>query len=83
MIESAMDNQALVKRSLLTAGVMVGSCVLFVGTLTLMAVTIVGHAVSPPGGDGASATVPDNTAPARAKVGGSIPAAAGASKPAK
>jgi hypothetical protein len=83
MIESAMDNQALVKRTLLTASVMVGSCVLFVGTLTLIAVTIVGHAMSPPGGDGAAATAPDNAAAARAKVGASIPAAAGASKPAK
>ena len=41
MTESALDNQALVKRSLVTAGVMVGSCVLFVGTLTLTAVAIV------------------------------------------
>jgi|HubBroStandDraft_4_1064222.scaffolds.fasta_scaffold1361377_1 hypothetical protein len=83
MIESAMDNQALVKRSLLTAGVMVGSCVLFVGTLTLMAVAIVSHAVSPPGSDGAATSAPESAATARPKIGTSIPAAAGASKPAK
>jgi hypothetical protein len=47
MTESAMDNQVLLRRTLVTAGTMVGGCVLIVGTLTLVALTIVGHAVSP------------------------------------
>jgi len=47
MTESAMNNQVLVRRTLITAGTMVGGCVLIVGTLTLVALSIVGHAVSP------------------------------------
>lgn len=47
MTESAMDNQVLVRRTLVTAGTMLGGCVLIVGTLTLVALAIVSHAVSP------------------------------------
>jgi hypothetical protein len=47
MTESAMDNQALVRRTLVTAGTMLGGCVLIVGTLTLIALAIVSHAVTP------------------------------------
>lgn len=47
MTESAVDDQALLRRTLVTAGAMVGACVLLVGTLTLVAVGIVNHAVSP------------------------------------
>jgi hypothetical protein len=54
MTESTMDNQALLRRTLLTAGAMVGGCVLVVGTLTLIAVAIVSHAVSPSQGEAAS-----------------------------
>ena len=77
MTETALDNQALVKRSLLMAGVMVGSCVLFVGTLTLTAVAVVSHAVSPPEADTSATQSPATpAATARAKVAGNaVPAA--------
>ena len=47
MAESAMDNQVLLRRTLVTAGTMLGGCVLIVGTLTLIALAIVGHAMAP------------------------------------
>jgi hypothetical protein len=47
MTESAMDNQVLLRRTLVTAGTMLGGCVLIVGTLTLIALAIVSHAVAP------------------------------------
>jgi hypothetical protein len=52
MIESAMDNQVLLRRTLVTAGTMLGGCVLIVGTVTLVALSIVGHAVAPAQADG-------------------------------
>jgi hypothetical protein len=73
MTESAMDNQVLLRRTLVTAGTMVGGCVLIVGTLTLIALAIVGHALSPADGAAAAdAGVP--AAPAHPRPG--APAAA-------
>jgi hypothetical protein len=62
--ESTISNQSLLRRTLVMIGVMVGACVFVVGTLTLVASSIVGHAVG--AGDEA------------ADGGGASPAAPGA-----
>jgi len=60
---TATDNRMLLRRTLVTVAVMVGSCVLVVGTLTLVASSIAGHAIEPQVSDGGSPT-PSNVASA-------------------
>ena len=71
MADANIDNRTLLKRTLVTAGAMVGACVLLVGTLTLVVNGIVTHAVSPQADESASGSA---LIPA-ANVHGSMPGA--------
>jgi hypothetical protein len=42
-----MESEALLKKTLQTIGVMLGSCILVVGTLTLLVLFVVGRALGP------------------------------------
>jgi hypothetical protein len=50
-----IDNRSLVRQTLITVGAMLGGSVFLVGTLTLVASSVVGRAVAAPDPSGASA----------------------------
>jgi hypothetical protein len=71
--ESSTSNQSLLRRTLVMVGMMVGACVFVVGTLTLVASSIVDHAA------GAGDDTADAAGPSPASPG--APVKAGASRP--
>jgi hypothetical protein len=60
MPDLTIDNRMLLRKTLLTMGVMVGGCVLLVGTLTLVVSAVASSAVEGPGADQTSANAPAN-----------------------
>jgi hypothetical protein len=60
MPDLTIDNRTLLRKTLLTAGVMVSACIVLVGTLTLLASAIVGGALAGPGSDETSANAASN-----------------------
>ncbi|HEV3191535.1 MAG TPA: hypothetical protein VGY54_13595 [Polyangiaceae bacterium] len=61
MPDVTIDNRTLLRKTLLTVGVMVGACALLVGTLTLLVSAVVGGAVAGPGSDQTAENAPTNT----------------------
>ena len=59
--DSHRNDASLVRQTLRTVGLLVGACVIFVGVLSLIAVSIASRAVHP-GASGAQATDTNETA---------------------
>jgi len=83
MPDAPADNRTLARRTLLTVGAMVGACVVAVGALTLLAVTVVEHTLVAPSGDTPGSASSSSAATAARRSPGGKPASGGTStKPA-
>lgn len=81
MPDAPADNRVLLRRTLIAVGAMVGACVVAVGTLTLVAVSVVEHTIGVSSADSAPAAAasspgPGPSLPARPPRGRWMPQAA-------
>ena len=66
-----MDSEPIFKKTLVTMAAMVGACVLFVGSLSTIAVVVTSHAVNP---SGTTDTATEKSEPSRSGSGPMTPA---------
>jgi predicted transcriptional regulator len=74
MPDLTIENRMLLRKTLTTVGAMVGACILFVGTLTLLVSAVVGGALAGSASDQASVNASPNTRPALPTAKTSSPA---------
>ena len=74
---TTIDNRTLLRRTLATAGAMVGACVFLVGTLSLIASAIVDHSVEAKNAADAGGAANARPTPSAPNRGAGTPAMSG------